>query len=81
MIGGQFNISSINRTAAGNLLRKIYTNTSFQEDTGAFVRVRTLDLCSLYIDYIFYLTFFVRTQVEYALHKGEYGKIIFGHIL
>lgn len=40
LLGNQFNISSINRTIAGHLLKKIYTNTTFEDNIGAFVRVR-----------------------------------------
>lgn len=39
LIGDNFNISESDRTIAGNLIRKIYTNTSFQDNIGAFVRV------------------------------------------
>lgn len=40
MLGKQFNISSVNRTIAVNLLKRIYTNTTFEENIGAFIRVR-----------------------------------------
>lgn len=33
------NMSDKNRSIAGGLLRKIYTNTSFEQDLGAFIRV------------------------------------------
>lgn len=40
MLGRQFNISDTNRTAAINLLKRIYTNTSFEDNLGAYLRVR-----------------------------------------
>lgn len=40
LIDDQFNISIMNKTIAGNLLKKIYTNVSFTENIGAYIRVR-----------------------------------------
>lgn len=42
-INKAINMSDGNRTLAGQLLKHIYTNSSFEEDIGAFVRVRKVD--------------------------------------
>lgn len=39
MLDNQFKLSSVNRTIAGNLLKKIYTNATFEDNIGAYVRV------------------------------------------
>lgn len=40
MLGNHFNLSEVNRTIVGYRLKQIYTNTTFQNNIGAFVRVK-----------------------------------------
>lgn len=42
LIGEQFNISYSKKSSAGNLLTEIYTNTTFQGNIGASLRVRKI---------------------------------------
>lgn len=53
MIGVPFNISAANRSIAGNLLKDIYTNTSFEENVGAVVRVRNPALAYILINWMY----------------------------
>lgn len=50
LINSQFNLTSTNRSIAGNLLKKIYTNTTFVDNLGAYVRVRLSGGTLIYSD-------------------------------
>lgn len=39
LVNNRINMSKENRTLAGKLLTKIYTNSSFEKDIGAYIRV------------------------------------------